>query len=452
MTNENIGEYLRGLRENKGIDIIQISDQTKININVLRKLEANDLQNLPNKAYVRGFVQSYAKAMKADINKALDVLDESYIKLTGENSKGLKSKKAPIKKEPRIPREEDPVKQKVQPPIVKPQGNYAASKNAPIEPSQIEEFLKNLGQILANKRVYIPGLIIMTLVGLISFTYNHMSEKVSQNVASENEEQNTPKAESVNEIKDEKSSLFLLESAKKARDEEVEENNLQEKIAAAQIEENKPAAQVKEPVVEEVEKDEPTSNDMQTIISQMREQGLLVQTPSDLRTERVIKEKTEEMAGNFPFVKFYSFGNRDVFTIAENQEDLNNSEIYPNIVNTASIDNKQNVLVAAVDGDSWLTYKINSKQVKSLILRQGKKLFLQGEQILLYMGNSNVTRIFYNKRKIDFDSRTGVKSLIFPRENAAQYELPLFVANKKGILYTANDYKTLMDEKTEDSE
>ncbi len=130
--------------------------------------------------------------------------------------------------------------------------------------------------------------------------------------------------------------------------------------------------------------------------------------------------------------------------------DIENTEILPQIAKEAVDPNKQNIFINAVSGDSWLTYKIENKEVKSLILRQGKKLFLQGEQILLFLGNVNVTKIFYNNQKLISNTKSGVKSLIFPETNSTNFELPLFVANKKGVLFTSHDYKILMDDKPEE--
>ena len=61
------------------------------------------------------------------------------------------------------------------------------------------------------------------------------------------------------------------------------------------------------------------------------------------------------------------------------------------------------------------------------------------------MGNLNVAKIFLNNKLINAESKTGVKSIIFPQSEAINYELPLF-PSFKGIPMKSSQYKQNMAE------
>ena len=72
----------------------------------------------------------------------------------------------------------------------------------------------------------------------------------------------------------------------------------------------------------------------------------------------------------------------------------------------------------------------------------------KAEEILLFMGNFNAAKIFYNNKLVEADTRTGVKSLIFPEAQAANYEFPLF-PSYKGVPYRQDVYKKKMAPKAD---
>jgi cytoskeleton protein RodZ len=104
----------------------------------------------------------------------------------------------------------------------------------------------------------------------------------------------------------------------------------------------------------------------------------------------------------------------------------------------------QNVYVRAFDGNTWLSYKIDNNPIESVIISKGNDLFLQGNEIRLFLGNVNVTKIFYNNYLIETPTKSGVKSLVFPEESNEKYFLPLFPKAKDDILYTAEEYQKRM--------
>lgn len=74
----NFGEYLRQAREAQGLSLKQVSQKTKINTTQLDFLEQGMIEKLPNKAYVIGYVKSYAKTIGLDLEHCLQLLEQAY--------------------------------------------------------------------------------------------------------------------------------------------------------------------------------------------------------------------------------------------------------------------------------------------------------------------------------------------------------------------------------------
>ena len=79
---ELIGDFLKRKREEKNLSIKVIAQHTKISITLLELLEDNNTEQLPDKAYVTGFVKSYAKTIGIDQKEALEVLRQTYSEFT----------------------------------------------------------------------------------------------------------------------------------------------------------------------------------------------------------------------------------------------------------------------------------------------------------------------------------------------------------------------------------
>lgn len=73
-----IGELLIDARNKRDVSLEEIANRTKININILRSLENNELDKLPNKTYVKGFVQNYAREVGLDVEQTVDTLNATY--------------------------------------------------------------------------------------------------------------------------------------------------------------------------------------------------------------------------------------------------------------------------------------------------------------------------------------------------------------------------------------
>ena len=92
-----------------------------------------------------------------------------------------------------------------------------------------------------------------------------------------------------------------------------------------------------------------------------------------------------------------------------------------------------------------MSYKIDTQPIGSVIINKGGELYLQGSEIRLFLGNVNVTRIFYNNYLIETPTKSGVKTLVFPEESNSKYMQPLFPKAKDDILYTSEDYIKRME-------
>ena len=81
--------------------------------------------------------------------------------------------------------------------------------------------------------------------------------------------------------------------------------------------------------------------------------------------------------------------------------------------------------------DPIVTYTIEKHKTKQ---------FSSDQDILLYLGNVNAVKIYYNQKLVTVNSITGVKSLIFPPDHVANYHLPLFPRDSNHNVYTMQEY------------
>jgi cytoskeleton protein RodZ len=81
----SIGEQLRLARQERGIPLREISDQTRISIRYLEAIEANDFKRLPGGVYNRNFVKAYARCIGYDEKEAIEAYSR-YVREHGEAS------------------------------------------------------------------------------------------------------------------------------------------------------------------------------------------------------------------------------------------------------------------------------------------------------------------------------------------------------------------------------
>lgn len=68
---DSFGEYLRTIREKKGLGIDQISQKTRINPSFIKALEEDQFENLPGETSAKGFLMSYARSLGLDETETL---------------------------------------------------------------------------------------------------------------------------------------------------------------------------------------------------------------------------------------------------------------------------------------------------------------------------------------------------------------------------------------------
>ncbi len=68
---ETLGEKLRQAREERGVSISEVAEQTRISPLYLDSIEKNDFKTLPGGIFNKGFIKSYAKFIGYDEHQAL---------------------------------------------------------------------------------------------------------------------------------------------------------------------------------------------------------------------------------------------------------------------------------------------------------------------------------------------------------------------------------------------
>jgi cytoskeletal protein RodZ len=72
-----LGQYFRLEREKKGLDLKEIEEITKISAQTLRFLEEDEVDMLPPRAFLRGFLQVISKEFDFDEEELVKHLDET---------------------------------------------------------------------------------------------------------------------------------------------------------------------------------------------------------------------------------------------------------------------------------------------------------------------------------------------------------------------------------------
>ena len=70
-----VSEQLRQAREEQKLNVYQVAEITKIKTDHIRALEAGDYEMFSAPVYIRGFVRTYAKALKLDVRDVSATLD-----------------------------------------------------------------------------------------------------------------------------------------------------------------------------------------------------------------------------------------------------------------------------------------------------------------------------------------------------------------------------------------
>ena len=60
---DTVGQFLRRLREAKGMSVEEVSRATRVPVSSVERIEADRFDELPGEVFVRGFLKSYARAL-----------------------------------------------------------------------------------------------------------------------------------------------------------------------------------------------------------------------------------------------------------------------------------------------------------------------------------------------------------------------------------------------------
>lgn len=75
---KTVGNFLKDHRQNAGLSLDQIAGITKIRLDYLEAIEQDKFDRLPSAAFVKGFIRSYALAVKLDPEKALAIFRRDF--------------------------------------------------------------------------------------------------------------------------------------------------------------------------------------------------------------------------------------------------------------------------------------------------------------------------------------------------------------------------------------
>lgn len=347
---QTIGHFLREGRKKRGHTLHDLSELTRINITQLEMLENDQLDKLPSKAYVTGFVKAYVRYLNLDKELALKQLNDTYVELFPN--------KFPIHKD------------------LSP-GDESSSK------------------------FMVVILVVLGISAIGYFGFNFLKTK----------SQNEIRTELKNPIQPQ-----VLDSEAPLKEEITEVENA-----------NTTPIIVETPKINEVE----ARPEVKPVVVEVKPEVKEV-IPEKKKEE--VKEEKKKVEDE---VSFYSIG-KNLFSFDE--ENPKTMELLPGSIKNSMIEGKQNVFVLASEGATWITYKKDHGPIRKFVLEKGKSLFLSGDVIRMFLGNVNATKIFLNNKPINTDSKSGIKSLIFPLEVQKDFKLPLFIFQKTGEVITAEEY------------
>lgn len=345
-----IGQLFKSKREEKGLSLKVISQQTKIHIGLLECLEADQFEKLPSKAYVRGFIKSTSKILNMNQELALHLLDMAYDKRDTKKSQITPNKEMRTETA---------------------RNTLSAIASTPLD---------TVKSLTASSSIFlIKTAVVVLIVGVVGFNVKNYMQKSSEEA----------------EVK-------LPEVL----------TTLHKKKAPAP----KPAPK---PVVTEPKIEEPI-------------QVNLIQDNKNIKTDVTVKDVN---------LKTISIGEKQFIEDNSLSEDQL-KELLPEKYRVQPVKGTETVFINAAEGESWLTYKVDDKDIKKFVLRQGRTLFLRGSVIRLFFGNTHSLKVFHNNKLINLNAinKTGVKNLVIPEDLKTKYMAPLFVFKEDGTVVTSDEF------------
>src|SRR5512138_2084136 len=74
---QTIGQRLKAEREEQRLTLEKVFEATRIRVQYLHALEADDLSVMPSPVQARGYLRNYAEYLGLDVSKLLDELREA---------------------------------------------------------------------------------------------------------------------------------------------------------------------------------------------------------------------------------------------------------------------------------------------------------------------------------------------------------------------------------------
>lgn len=416
---ELIGDFLKKHREQLDISIKIVANDTKINITQLEYLENNDFDKLPNIAYVRGFVKNYARTLSLDLNNCLEILESSYFP---NNTQIADSTPKPVEitlKEEKKPKTKPVVKNK--PKASTGQSYKKTGPNATV--------------------VGAAGFAIILVIFLVIKSGNNETED------------RTP---IVKEIKPQtlnlKTELLKPQDDSVATTKEVDppETETVKALTVSKTEikdEIKPVTQIEEKKEESIVKNKLA--EVEALKVKPTIAPISLSTPKKVEEVKVLTEAKKKLSSKIELKKEISFSKVPfpLFSIDDTLSASDIADFLPTNIKNSMLTSRENIYINSAFGDTWITFKVDDNPIKKYILKKGRTLFLKGQLVRIFLGNVHVTKVFHNNKPLEIQSRSGVKSLVFPVAKAKDYVLPLFVYPKSGRVMTSETYLNSTSEK-----
>lgn len=84
--NLSLGKMLNQARLDKNLSVLDLSLVTKIHKTLIHALENDEIENLPNRIYVLGFLKSISEVLSCDLEKAVYLYETSLMKFNESNN------------------------------------------------------------------------------------------------------------------------------------------------------------------------------------------------------------------------------------------------------------------------------------------------------------------------------------------------------------------------------
>ena len=382
---QKIGKQLKEWRLAKGFTLETIAFETKIGINILKKLEEGHFQELPSYTYTRGFIKNYLRTLRRELTpefaKEIRQSFEELKLLTGTSFQILETGDSHLK--------------------------------------DLENFSIHTIKKIFNYRfliififiaIFSTGFYFFKHINLHNFTnystYFDIGDEVNPTDAK-------PNPKNIDQILSPGTQIYS----------QSKENPAPTTTSSKIPSDSKTSLTAKPLAV--ADSDSHSNPEAES------------STPTD-------KPKVVE-SEDFPYVPFKKINNLGI-TSSDSDESLNDERIFPkNFKDLKPVTpDEQIVFVHAYTGDSWVSYRADNSSVKSYTLKLGEKITIRGKNIFFSSGNINALKIFHNSKLVTSNQTNSVKSFIFPTTIENEHSVPLFVANKRGEVFFYKDYQSKM--------